>query len=106
VGREKRVIIGGFSDEAIGALVAAFRGEGLWKRKTRRRRYDVEIAARCHEIWEAFRSRMVVRMGTNRKVSHSDVYEYARDKLAKVGVVTLVDFKGALTSYNNRMRRQ
>lgn len=103
---EKRIVIGGFSDEAIGALVAAFRDEGRGTAKRRRRRFDWEVVSRCHEIWEMARKRLVVRMGAKRKVSHADVFEYGRGKLACIGITNIADFKAALGSHYERTRRR
>ena len=73
--------------------------------KRGKRQAEIDRQERCFGYWEIGRQKLSVKLGTNSKATHKDVFAYFKDELKDVGVITDRQFGLLLTHRSKRLSR-
>ena len=98
-----------FVRKLAGATGAAVKKAIKPGRGSANERFPEETKQQCQGIWEKYKNNLEVKKhATRRKVSHNDVFEYAKTELARlepVHILTADDFKRALGAQSDKKYR-
>ena len=87
-----------------GAEVKKFIKPGRGSKNTR---FSDETKTECLRIWEKYKDNPEVKeLAPKRKVSHDDVFEYAKGELEKIGIHSAKEFSRALGAASDKKHRE